>query len=148
MRANRFQALLAMAMMVAAGICASAPVSAGPGPMAGGFGHDLWWLERMANELALSDTQQAQFERIVDGARQQAKPWVKQMFQQHKTMRTLLDGDSFDEAAVRAQATRANAAMTELAIIHARNAFEIRKILTPAQCDKMKEMHERHHSLQ
>lgn len=59
-------------------------------------------------------------------------------------MRALADAATFDEAAVRAQAAKTNAAMTELAVIHARSAFAIRQLLTPAQREQMQQMHQHH----
>ncbi len=132
-----------------AALCAASLFSAGPFAWAGGgpggpFGHELFSTERLASELELTDTQRTAVEKLMDESRKQARPYVRQLMEQHKAMRALSASASFDEAAVRAQAAQGASIMTELAVLHARNDYELRKLLTPAQRDKMKEMHGRH----
>jgi Spy/CpxP family protein refolding chaperone len=120
---------------------------AGPGgEMGGPFGRDLFSTEHLASELELSDAQRTAVEQLMDDARKQARPYIHQLMEQHKAMRALLESDSFDEAAVRTQAAQGATVMTELAVIHARNVYELRKLLTPAQREKMKDMHGRRHA--
>ena len=144
MNVKRSRATLTAVILAAAGMVAAVPASAGGHGFHGGFGHDLYRMERLADKLDLSDAQRADFQRISDQSREQARPYVRQMIEQHKAMRKLMESDTFDEAAVRALAERGEAATTELAVIRARSAFEIRKILTPEQREKMAEKR-RHH---
>lgn len=146
MHSTRIQTLVAAALIAARSLCAAASTFAGavPGGPLSGFGHDLLWQERMASELGLDDAQQSAIEQISNQTRADAKPFIKVMFEQHKTMRALADAATFDEAAVRAQAAKTNAAMTELAVIHARSALAIRQLLTPAQREQMQQMHQHH----
>lgn len=117
---------------------------AGPGGAEGPFGHDLFSAERLASDLELSDTQRAAVEQLLDDTRAKARPYVRTLMAQHKAMRALGEADTFDEAAARSQAAQGAAAMTELAVIHARSGFELRKLLTVAQREKLHDMHGRH----
>lgn len=118
---------------------------AGPGGGPGGpFGHDLFSAERLASELDLSDAQRSAVDQLMDNTREQARPYVRTLIAQHKAMRALVDAEPFDEAAVRRQAAEGMSAMTELAVIRARSEHELRKLLSPAQRDKLQDMHGRH----
>lgn len=122
------------------------PAWAGPDEgMGGPFARDVFSSEKLASDLQLSETQRAAVERLMDDARKQARPYVRQMLEQHKAMRALIESETMDENAVRAQAAQGANAMTELAVLHARNMHELRKLLTPAQREKMQQMHGRHH---
>lgn len=116
----------------------------GPGGPFGGLDRELFMQEHMAAELGLDDAQRAAVEKVIAASREQARPYVKQIIEQRRDMEALHDAETFDENAVRAHVAKNQAAMTELAVIHARTAFEVRKILTPAQREKMKAMHGRH----
>lgn len=118
----------------------------GGGPMGGPFGGELFKSERLAAELELSATQRSAVDRLMDDARQQARPYVRQMMEQHKVMAALMESENFDEQAIRAQAAQGAAAMSELAVIRARNMHELRKLLTPAQREKMSHMRQHHHA--
>lgn len=118
---------------------------AGPGgPPEGPFGHDLFSAERLASELDLTDAQRSAVDALMDRTRADARPYVRTLMAQHKAMRALSEAETFDESAVRSQAAQGVAAMTELAVIHARTGFELRKLLTPAQRDKLNDMHGGH----
>ncbi|MBK6660759.1 MAG: Spy/CpxP family protein refolding chaperone [Proteobacteria bacterium] len=136
--------LLVLCIVGVLGFGVSAWAGAGGGPR-GPFGGDLFSTERLASELALSDAQRDAVEQLMDETRKQARPYVRTLMAQHKAMRALSESDSFDENAVRQQAAQGVAAMTELAVIHARGGFELRKLLTPAQRDKLHDMHGRRH---
>lgn len=117
---------------------------AGAGGPQGPFGHDLFSAERLASDLELSDTQRAAVEQLMEETRKQSRSYVRTLMAQHKAMRALADAATFDEAAARNQAAQGTAAMTELAVIHARSGFELRKLLTAAQREKLNDMHGRH----
>lgn len=138
---NLRMALLATLLLAAASVVAEP----GGGPMAGPFGRELFMTEHLASELALNDAQRSAVERLRDQARDQARPYVRQMIEQRKAMRALMEGENFDEGALRAQAAKGAAIMTELVVIQARSDGEIRKLLTPPQREKMQKMRERHH---
>ena len=141
LRRRSLVALLAVAAL-SIGTLAWAGPGGGPG---GPFGRDLFSAEKLASELELTDTQRSAVEQLMDNMRNLARPHVRKLMAQHKAMRDLAGATTFDEAAVRKQAAEGAAATTELAVIHARNEFELRKLLTPAQRDKLNDMHGRRH---
>ncbi len=124
----------------------SSIVWAGPSDMPGGpFAHELFSSEHLASELNLSDTQRSAVENLMEDLRKQARPHVRTLVAQRRAMRALTESDTFDEAAVRAQAAQGAGAMTELAVLHARSDFEMGKLLTPAQREQMRAKRGRHH---
>ncbi|CAN0238773.1 unnamed protein product [Phaeothamnion confervicola] len=134
-----------------AALCATCLISTGSYAWAGGGGgpdgpytRELFSAERLASKLELSDTQRSAVEQLMDESRKQARPFVRQLMDQRKAMRALSASESFDEAAVRAQAAQGATLLTELVVLHARNDYELRKLLTPAQREKMQDMHGRH----
>jgi len=138
-------ALLLLATFVCLPVHAAPGGHGGPGGPFGGLDRELFMQEHMAAELGLDDAQRAAVDKVITASRERARPYVKQLVEQRSDMDALHDAETFDENAVRAQVAKTQAAMTELAVIHARTAFEVRKILTPAQREKMKAMHGRHH---
>lgn len=140
---HRYSSTASLAVLLVT-LLAAMPAAAGHGHFPGGMGGSPERMERMATELGLSEQQRADFERIMGAMREQSKPLIEQMRGSHKAMKALIEADAFDEAAVRAQAQSSTAVMTELAVIHARNRFDLRQILTPEQREKM-QTHHRHH---
>lgn len=134
--------LIACAALLAwSGACVAQPPH---GPMGEDFlGRDLFMFERMAAELELSDAQRQAVEQLATQAREAARPLVRQMIEQHRALRALEQADTFDEAAVRAQAAQGSAVMVELAVLHARNRHALRALLTPAQRERFDEMRPR-----
>ena len=121
----------------------ASPAVARDGYMKGGFDGGLFRMEHMASELELTDAQRTDFERIMDEGRKEARPHVQQMIAVRKEMRQLMDAAVFDQAAVRSLATKKNASMTELTIIHTRKRFAFKSILTQEQQQKLKDLHGR-----
>ena len=109
-------------------------------------------LERMTEVLSLSTEQRANIESIMQAGREAARPHREAMRGVHKSMRSIMQADSFDEAAVRAEIGSRRDAMTELGVIRARTHFQIRQVLSEEQRHKMKEMRqqwrESHHAKQ
>lgn len=115
---------------------------AGPhGAMGGPFGRDLFSIERLASELDLSDAQRTAAEKLLDEARLQARPYVRRLMEQRKAMRELSEAAAFDEAAVRALAAQGAAITTDLTVLRARTRHALRDVLTPAQREKVSELH-------
>lgn len=133
--------------IVAVLLLATVNVAAEPGggPIGGPFARELFMAEKLASELELNDAQRSDVQRLMDQTRDQARPYVREMMEQRKAMHTLMVGETFDEAALRAQAAKGGAIMTELMVIRARSEVEVRKLLTPQQREKMEKMRKRHH---
>jgi protein CpxP len=99
-------------------------------------------LKKMTRQLGLSPQQQQQIKDIFTRNRSQAEPLVKQLRAEHRALRSLIHGDTFDEAAIRAQSAKIAAVQADLTVQRARTAQEVRKLLTPEQVKKFKELRE------
>ncbi len=116
-----------------------------PGGHHGGKGPGMFRMERMMEELDLSETQRAEVERIHEQGRSAMKAHGKSFRAGRRAMRELIEADSFDEAAVRALAESQSAARVEMAVQHARDRHAIWKLLTPAQREQMAQKMAKHH---
>lgn len=100
-------------------------------------------MERMAEFLDLTESQQAQIEQIMEGEREANSELRETHRASKEKIRALIDADSFDEAAVRAVAEESAQQQIELMISKARTHHAIHQILTPEQrvlAEKMKSM--------
>jgi protein CpxP len=118
----------------------SCPMGGRHGPMWDRHGFmgqfdDVSPLERMSEELGLSTEQQEAIKAITERTRSEADVYRDQLRGQFGGMRSLMQADSFDEQAARALIAQKQAAMTELKILHMKQRFEIRGVLTPEQRD-------------
>ncbi len=133
-----FKNLAAAVVLVTAVSLAPAGVSAFTGeeglPMAGPR------FNRMSTELGLSAQQQQDIKAILrkDGA--QFLPLLKQFMAERRALRALIQADALDEAAIRAQSVKVAAIQADLAVQRARVGQEVRKLLTPEQTLKLKEL--------
>lgn len=132
---------LAFALVVALPVVAVA--FGGHGPH---MGKDVGkHVQRMADDLDLSDAQRASVEQIMTDARAQSEPLREQMRSAREAMRGIVHADTFDEAAVRALAGQNAATMTELAVIRAKSRHAVHAVLTPEQREKMHSMRAARH---
>lgn len=95
---------------------------------------------RMAKELNLTEDQKTQIKTILESERQNAAPLRKQLAENREEMRKAIESQPFDESAVRALATRQNAARVELIVSRARVKSQIHALLTPEQRDMAKKL--------
>ena len=98
----------------------------------------------MTDTLDLTDAQQAQAKAILDKEKPNFQTLMQQMADGHKQMRTLEESPTFDEATVRAQATKQAQTMTELIVTKARVKSELFAILTTDQRTKATKLMNRH----
>jgi protein CpxP len=96
--------------------------------------------DKMAAKLGLSEQQKVKMKEIFKQNREQAKPAIDRLIKEKRNLRTLVQADKTDEAAIRAQAAKLAAVEGDLAIQRAYMAKQIRAILTPAQIEKFKAM--------
>jgi protein CpxP len=96
--------------------------------------------EKMAAKLGLSEQQKVKIKEVFKQNREQAKPILDKFRTERLNMRTLVQADKTDEAAIRAQAAKLGAIEGDLALQRAHMAKQIRAILTPAQIEKFKAM--------
>jgi protein CpxP len=96
--------------------------------------------EKMAAKLGLSEQQKVKIKEVFKQNREQAKPILDRLITEKRNMRTLVQADKTDEAAIRAQAAKLAAVEGDMAIQRAHMAKQIRAILTPEQIEKFKAM--------
>ena len=110
------------------------PGMRGPGgPM--GFGPGF-------RELDLTDEQRAQMRSIAESHRDEFKAAGDKSRAAHEAMRTLLEADTIDEAAIRAKSVEVAAAEADVMILNAKVRRESMQVLTPEQQAKLKELRE------
>lgn len=96
--------------------------------------------EKMAVKLGLSEQQKVKMKEIFKQNREQTKPVFDRLITEKRNLRTLVQADKTDEAAIRAQAAKLAAVEGDLAIQRAHMGKQIRAILTPEQIVKFKAM--------
>jgi protein CpxP len=96
--------------------------------------------KKMAAELGLSIQQQHEIKGFIAKNRPTAEPLMKQLQSEHRALRNLVQADTIDEAAIRAQVAKAGALQADLAVQRAKLAQEIRAVLTPEQIQKFKDI--------
>jgi len=95
---------------------------------------------KMAAELGLTPQQQEAIKGIFAKNRPTAEPLMRQLKSEHHALRTLVQADTLDEAAIRAQAAKIGTLQADMAVQHAKLAQEVRTILAPEQIQKFKEI--------
>src|SRR4051812_41656435 len=108
----------------------------GPAPA----GHHL---KQMAKELQLTPSQKQQVKAIFAKNKPATGPIMKQLMAERRGLRSLIQADAVDEAAIRAQSAKVAAIQADMAVHHAQLAQEIRAVLTPEQILKAKELQAR-----
>jgi len=97
-------------------------------------------ITRHADELGVDDATVAKIEEIVAASREEAEPLRDAVRAARDEMRTLLNADQPDEAAVMAQSDKVSAAMAAMHKHRLATLLKIRVLLTPEQRDKLKGM--------
>ena len=90
-------------------------------------------------ELDLTEEQRTQVKAIVDSHQDEFKAVGAKMRAARESMRTLIEADTLDEAAVRAKSTEVAAAEAEVAILSAKVRQQTLQVLTSEQLAKLKE---------
>ena len=102
-------------------------------------------MHHMAEQLNLTDAQQAQMKDIAAKAKPAIEPLHQEMAQGHQQMMQLVTSGNFDEAKAREIAAQQALTMTEMEVQHARVAAEMFQVLTPDQKTKaIQLMNEKH----
>ncbi len=97
----------------------------------------------IAKALGLTHEQRTQIKDIFEKNREEAAPVRKQLFAERATLRKLVQADTPDEAAIRAQVQKLASAQGDLAVGRARVFARVKAVLTPEQQKKFKEMREK-----
>ena len=101
----------------------------GPGLGMGGPGG----IGQMLSQLTLTTAQREQVRTLLDSQREAESQYQDQFEQFGDQMKSLVQADTFDEAAVRALALKQAAAAAELHVIRARTESRINQLLTADQ---------------
>jgi len=96
--------------------------------------------KKMAAELGLNAQQQEGVKGIFAKNRPATEPLMKQLKSERHVLRNLVQADTIDEAAIRAQVAKMGTLQADMAVQHAKLAQEIRTILSPEQIQKFKEI--------
>jgi protein CpxP len=95
---------------------------------------------KMATELGLSGQQKQDVKDIFVKIRPQTEPLMKQLKLERRALRTLIQAETIDDAAIRAQSAKVAVVEADLAVQKAHVAQQIRTVLTPEQVQKFKEL--------
>lgn len=96
--------------------------------------------KKMAQELGLTAEQKQQIKEVFAKHKPQAEPLMKQLMTERRALRELVQADTVDEAAIKAQAAKIAGVQGDLAVLRAHGFKEIRALLTPEQAAKAKEL--------
>lgn len=138
---SAFRNLTAVAALAA--IVSFAPITAQANSNCDGphsYGHGKHF-SKMATELGLSDQQKQQIKEIMKKNRPQFEPLIKQKRTEQRALHALIQADKIDEAAIRAQSAKLGNIEADLAVQRAHSGQDFRKVLTPDQAKKFKELH-------
>lgn len=97
-------------------------------------------LKKMAKELHLSPQQKQQIKDVFTKNRPVAQPLMKQLMTERRALRSLIQADTIDEAAIRAESAKIAGLQADLAVHRAHVDQEVRGILTPEQAATAKEL--------
>jgi protein CpxP len=112
-------------------------------------GQDGGWVghgrqgDRLAKALDLSKEQTEQVKAIFRKHRDATAPLRKEMMTGRRELRTLIQADKPDEAAIREQVRKIAATGGELAVRWAKVSQEVRAVLTPEQIAKFRALQEK-----
>jgi Spy/CpxP family protein refolding chaperone len=99
--------------------------------------------DRLAKALDLSKEQTEQVKAIFRKHRDATAPLRKEMMTGRRELRTLIQSDKPDEAAIREQVRKIAATGGELAVRWAKVSQEVRALLTPEQIAKFRALQEK-----
>ena len=132
---------LSLSLFAALALAASAVAwpGGGPGPGRGMF------LQRQIEKLDLPAETQTRVDAVFAESRTGQETLHEQIRAAHETMRSLLDRDPVDEAAVMAQADSIGALMTDARKNDLRTLIQVRSLLTPEQRAALDQNMEKRH---
>lgn len=129
---KKFFTVTAIVLAVAAGLASAVAQITQSGTQGR---HTGWMLQRMATELNLTDAQQAQIKAILQTERAKTQPLRRQL-RQNRLAQTSSTTGSFNEAQVRAFASKQAQLITDLTVERERAKSQIFALLTPDQRQK------------
>jgi protein CpxP len=106
-------------------------------------GHDF---KKFAKKLSLTEAQQAQARAIFQGNKDVGQPIFTSLRAERKNLHSLMNADTIDEAAIRAQTIKIAGIQADLNVNRAKVSAQFRAILTPSQLAILKTLHEKRHN--
>jgi protein CpxP len=98
-------------------------------------------MQKMAAQLGLTDTQQAQAKAIFQGAHQAAKPVRQQLRQERQAIQAAIQAGKSDQE-IQQMASAEGPQLAQLAAIRASASAKFYSTLTPDQQQKLQAMHQ------
>lgn len=107
-----------------------------------GPGHDGGPGARMfaLRQLDLSEEQRTEIHAILEQERDQAEAYREEMRSLRAQLEEQIETDPFDETAVRAKALALGALGVDMAVLRARQAGQVREVLTPEQLGELERL--------
>ena len=99
---------------------------------------------KFEQKLGLTDAQKAQAKAIFQANREVVKPIITSLRTERMNLRSLMDADKIDEAAIRAETAKIAGFQSDLNVNRAKVGAQFRAILTPDQLAKMKTLRQKH----
>ena len=129
---------LALSALFLAGLLASSPAQAQPGPGRPGGFHG----GRLIDALQLTDGQKAAIDGLFAANRENARALFQRMQEQRQLMRNAAQTQPFDEAAVRFQAQELAKLQAEMMVRRAALMNQVSSVLTADQKAKLQQLRE------
>jgi Spy/CpxP family protein refolding chaperone len=96
------------------------------------------WLE-LKDELGLTDQQRDAIHEILRNHRDELRPAIKTVIEQHRVLRNAVLADDAEETAIGNAATDMGTAIGDAAVVASQVAREVKAVLTPEQLTKLRE---------
>jgi periplasmic protein CpxP/Spy len=96
---------------------------------------------KMEKKLGLTDAQKAQAKAIFQKNRDVVKPIITNLRAEQKNLQALMFADTVNEAAIRAETLKIAGIRADLNVNRAKVGTQFRAILTPAQRETLKSLH-------
>lgn len=103
------------------------------------FGHRMRMMHAL-KEAGVTDAQREQIRAILREQRPQLQPLRKQLVQERRALRDVIQTTPVNESAIRTQSARVAQVQADLAVQRARIAERVRAVLTPDQLAKLKDL--------
>ena len=125
-------------------VCASI-AQAGEGEWGGERGgkHQRHNFKKFAAKLGLTDAQKAQAKAIFQGNKDVVKPMLTGLRAERGNLQALIQSDTMDETAIRAETAKIAGIQADLNVNRAKVGTQFRAILTPGQLAILKASHQK-----
>jgi len=105
-----------------------------------GTGPEGMYSGRVLDRLGATAEQKAQVREVLGKFRPETEPAVRQLVAERQALRKMIRGGAADEAAIRGQAAKVAALESDIAVMRARAAKEVRTLLTADQLARLGEL--------